>query len=170
MWHVHHEGVVQDEELESSRAQMLDLLHLVVPVVHKPLIVQRSGIQPREQHVRLLHVCDEALHLRHNHAGGRGEPLSRNVHVGANQVLLDVAAIRTQTVDQIRLVFGKGVECARGEERRAEAQQHAGGVGEAVIEEQRAVEEERGNDHGGGGRRLHGGREFHQLIVEVHYG
>lgn len=64
MWDVHREAVSKDRVVEAHEAQMLQPLHLVVAVVHEPLVEPRQRRRLPHHHVRLLRIALEALHRR----------------------------------------------------------------------------------------------------------
>ena len=166
---VHREGVGRDVEAIPCGAEVLEELHLVVPVVHKPLVEQRRAVRVPQQHVGLLEVGEEAADPHEGDIGGNGEPVRRHVQL----------EVRRFPRADVRADAGLGGEAGSREEaglegglvggEELEREQRAVEEAVAAVEDLLAVEEEDGED-GGDVAAVQRGREAQQLAVGVEGG
>lgn len=69
------EALRQHIELVAEQTQMRDPLHLVLSVVHEPLVEARRLLRQLHEHVGLLNVVQHARHLRHVRVRRKRHPL-----------------------------------------------------------------------------------------------
>lgn len=176
---VHCKCVVENEEREARLTQVLHKLHLVVAVVHEPLVEQRQLRRQTNQQVRLHEVCHKATNARHVRRRRRHEPFRHHVHlhvnsnlgghVGANQTLVRHAVASSDAGNQIELVFGL-VEVSAICDRATEAVQESAILHRiAMLQHCRVVEEKDGQNNRGRVTSCDKRRQRLQLVVSVGY-
>ena len=116
---VHGEAAREHLKVVAHKAQVLQPLHLVVPVVHEPLVEPRHGRHLAHHHVRLLRVALEALHARQQRRVGLVVPLREEVVVQALLRAEGAAALLGNARVQLRLGVGDALGGSLGECRSA---------------------------------------------------
>ena len=117
MRHIHSEAIGKDREHIASVSQMLQPLHLVIRVVHEPLIERRQkrrlldhdipSNQPAKQPLRLLRVPLKASHGRELRSVGCVVPLREVIVVQLIPRPERAAPPRAHALAQLSLGIGE---------------------------------------------------------------
>lgn len=166
MRQIHRERVRRDIEPVPGRSQVLEQLHLVVPVIHEPLVEQRRVRRVPQQHVRLLEVRQEAAHPHERDIRGDREPVGQDVELEMSGFPREDVCPDARFGGEAGLGEEAGLEGGFVGGKVLESEQSAVEEGFAAIEDLLAVEEEHGEDHGHGAV-AERGREAKQLAVGV---
>lgn len=166
MRQIHRERVRRDIEPVPRGSQVLEQLHLVVPVIHKPLVEQRRRRRVPQQHVRLLEVREEAAHLHERDIRGDGEPIGKDVELRVRRFPREYVCADAGLGGETGLGVETGLERGFVGRKVLESEESAVVEGLAAIEDLLAVEEEDRED-GGDAAVAERGRETKQLAVGV---
>ena len=148
MRQIHRERVRRDIEPVPRGSQVLEQLHLVVPVIHKPLVEQRRRRRVPQQHVRLLEVREEAAHLHERDIRGDGEPIGKDVELRVRRFPREYVCADAGLGGETGLGVETGLERGFVGRKVLESEESAVVEGLAAIEDLLAVEEEDREDGG----------------------